>query len=525
MSIDTNPAILHRIEFQAGSSNVIILNAEEATLAKFLLKELSGMETTISAERIALEADMDRVRSRIQRLTIAIAPHKKVPVQVLCRIFRDASCMAWTRSGDFNSFSPKSNYGPWNLRQICSRWRKAALFEPFWCCLALLPKTDVDRSRVRFWAQNIAQLSHPLSLNLQNIKGEEIVHDELILPYHKQISDLKINITKMFLGLPPNFFPSLKRLTVFPGRWLGQYDMFVESACFSGMNSLRTLTIHVNVPYPITTVPSTIPWSQLTDLTLRPYFKQFTQTQHLITTPFALTLLQRCPNLKRCKLKLIMRAVDKPTTPIHHPTLRCLSLTEKLDASPDAQQQQEMSLLAHLVAPSLVTLKSEFLSQGYPVDLIGSFITRSGCVLRSLFIESDQRRVPFDLSTSFLDQLSSLHQLEAKCFRFPDATIERIVNGDVLPNILPLSLAADGEASICLLTQLVERRSAQYIDLIPANLTSPMMMCITVCVENSSTPCPEEVLVGCLQRVKACQGFMKVKISGTTLATWDTYKG
>ncbi|KAG6870758.1 hypothetical protein C0992_012522 [Termitomyces sp. T32_za158] len=70
--LDADPAVLHWIEFVAGTSNDIILSQGEAVLAKAMLQE---------AERQPL-AKENETGPHVERLRVALAPHKMVPTEI-----------------------------------------------------------------------------------------------------------------------------------------------------------------------------------------------------------------------------------------------------------------------------------------------------------------------------------------------------------------------------------------------------------------------------------------------------------
>ncbi|KIL66442.1 hypothetical protein M378DRAFT_103501, partial [Amanita muscaria Koide BX008] len=76
-----------------------------------------------------LRCDAERLEIQIQRLDIALAPHNKLPFEILLRIF-ELCC-------DKPAQIPAQN-GIYTISHVCSLWRQIALSTPgFWANVSI----------------------------------------------------------------------------------------------------------------------------------------------------------------------------------------------------------------------------------------------------------------------------------------------------------------------------------------------------------------------------------------------------
>ncbi|KAG6852283.1 hypothetical protein C0991_001345 [Blastosporella zonata] len=211
------------------------------------------------------------------------------------------------------------------------------------------------------------------------------------------------------------------------------------------MNRLRSL--HIDVPpHPVWNVstfhlPESIPWTQLTSLTL-----VAVDNKTRLVLDDTLRVLVSCSNLEQCRLEILIDDRQSTHPPISLPRLTSLNFHAQIIDSPSA------SFLDFLVTPALVALHPT------PFDPAAtlSLIHRSGCILRKLKVPyTSERR---NLSESELEKLHSLLELQAGNMFFDDSTITKIAEGILLPEMDTLSLSPRSMDEIDSFQRLVEGR-------------------------------------------------------------------
>ncbi|KAG6864463.1 hypothetical protein C0991_009325 [Blastosporella zonata] len=449
MAVNVDAGTLHRIEFQAGQSNTVILSKGEVALTKLLIQKLEA--------KIVTGVELLSVKSRLERLKIAIAPHKTVPQEVVGEIFRQSA------SDLVNTYPADIRSTPWVMRQICSMWRANALAKPsFWNHIAFnstLKKTD--SSRIDVWIKHIAHPSHPLSLemNCYNLRSNIIFHSAVLLPYHARICRLTAGAWSQLFALPIGSFPLLKSLKIvihddaFYSGW--DSPSYEESPCFIGMDSLRELDITFAVSsnhhmY----LPNTLPCNQLASLKLQ-------CDDSILTIYAALHILQRCPQLEECVL-LVPGTEEETMNPmtVHLPYLSSLTVILRWDGPID----KGITLLDFLIVPALVTLELQLSSENQHkamINSVASLVYRSGCSLRSLVLPNMHEPRHAIPRTAF-EAISSLSVLGTAAIIFSDEIIEEIAQGHLLPNVVSLVLSGGGKDAVHSLVKLVETRFRLY---------------------------------------------------------------
>ena len=153
-TLDTEPA--------QRSSRIVELLTESSSLPEFaepnehrdllqqsqqLQTEIEQLETTLETLRVQFQSALARkatVARNLDDIKHILRPIRRVPVEVLQKIFiftRDANLSQSDAESPYfsiNSFSSRSVTAPWNISQICQRWRKAALGCPqLWAYIGL----------------------------------------------------------------------------------------------------------------------------------------------------------------------------------------------------------------------------------------------------------------------------------------------------------------------------------------------------------------------------------------------------
>ncbi|KAF8059241.1 hypothetical protein FPV67DRAFT_461955 [Lyophyllum atratum] len=220
-SID-DTSLIYKLLFEAGttSANGGLLSDREHKRARTLISDTEKLMISLDQEIQGLVAKREEVAERLSRFRFAVAPYKRLPVEVLSDIF------VRTLNGYPVAFPPANDSdSPWVLRQICSSWRQVALNEP-----RLWNNFRIGISTAHPPLPLIAKLFHsiihptgPLSINLDHDidTSSEPVVDALLIPYISRIKNLDLDIN----------FDTFGRL------------LQIRCQDFSGLESLR-LIIH-----------------------------------------------------------------------------------------------------------------------------------------------------------------------------------------------------------------------------------------------------------------------------------------
>ncbi|KAG6905610.1 hypothetical protein DXG01_001716 [Tephrocybe rancida] len=523
--IAVDPIVLHRIEFEAGQSNSIVLSKEEAELTRLLIQEA---EQNI----VALEASLSLEKSRLKKFKVAIAPHKPLPPELLGLIFRYS---AEGKLSIYQSYPVDVKLAPWALRQVCSLWRATALLEPsFWSNInfKFLPAKPMEEelARLDFWIKNMVHPSHSLSLDVQQLQifrnSAQGVYDTVIRPYRSRIRRLQTHALEDFFASPPGSFPLLESLNLSILDVMMNWDPVPTCEapqCFVGMDSLRSLEIRFAVCQPVF-LPNTVPWHQLTSLNI--LWTKMDAESRPLRAVLALHVLRQCPQLECCDIVMEMEmGMDVMTSrPIYLQHLRSLEIT--FFGTTTAWSREH--ILEFLVVPSLVALDLIFYTQiehgaraTFP-DL-GPLIRRSGCTIRSLRMVSPYSS-DMNITRTALDALTSLHVLRVDEVLFSDAIFEEIATGALLPNIRSLEVAGVGEGQEALryLTELIERRSQppSALNVVPGGSTPPPVEYVFLQLPDSSAKDEMiDFMMACLRQVKACGASMEISTSVSTLSS------
>ncbi|KAG6856724.1 hypothetical protein H0H87_001324 [Tephrocybe sp. NHM501043] len=475
---DVEPAVSYQIEFKAGRSNTIVLSEEEFAIAKLLMQK--------SKQRIAdLTTDLVDERSRLERLNVAIAQHKRLPLELLREIF--------LFSASNNTYPPKPTV-PWTLRHVCSSWREIILSEvSIWNDVVLdHPLFQKDCERLNFWIDATISTLHPLSICIDtsyryDTFSTQIAHSSVIVPLGPHIHTLSIDAYRDFFSLSAGFLPSLQRLSIHnidDSFFLGGWNSSHRPTCFIDMGSLRSLHLSFSTLQRRVYVPE-LPFHQLTSLMIT------TDAEYAGLQPSdALGILRRCPLLEDCQLYLTMpKEMIPQVDPVHLSHLSELKLKLGLN----------QWFLDNLITPVLEKIEIE---DGSVVELspvlanVAELVLRSECSLYS--VEDQSRTVsgkPNLISSRALDALSSVTELFAfEANFYTDEIVAKIASGELLPHIERSILDATGQAAIRSLTEMIERRSG----------TAEPHVDIHVKIDEALAGDCRAFIEDCLRRVKAC---------------------
>lgn len=138
---DVDSAILHNDELPETVLSTLRCRLSDAgnNLAT-LEDEIARIESVLDALRSQRSRDMTRIQSYRE----ALAPHRKLPSELLGEIFAYATPMILLPTKEY------MREAPWNITHVCSKWRNIALATPaIWDDISLVhnvPNTIYNRS-------------------------------------------------------------------------------------------------------------------------------------------------------------------------------------------------------------------------------------------------------------------------------------------------------------------------------------------------------------------------------------------
>ncbi|KAF7369729.1 F-box domain-containing protein [Mycena venus] len=247
---------------------------------------------------------------------------------------------------------------PTCLTQICRQWREIALTTPLlWRAIRLSGYLDIPidilrhifdvwlaRSACCFLSIDIGQLD---GVNLPEIFSTVLLH-------RARLEYLKLHLRRLLPPMDEGSMPVLRHLDL-----AFDQNLFATVA-FREVPLLRTVVLNDAAAAIVT-----LPWEQLTSLTLRYVFP-------VECSP----VLQRAVNLVHCELYLIGSESGRPWPDITLLHLKSLAF--------DGRGDYVSGFLDTIVVPALRYLKIP----GHPGSLasLGSFISKSRCTLQEVHI-------------------------------------------------------------------------------------------------------------------------------------------
>ncbi|RDB15976.1 hypothetical protein Hypma_003517 [Hypsizygus marmoreus] len=364
----------HKIEFEAGTSNSIILSSLETHIAKSLVIDAQYSLAVLDLQIAELCEQRNRNAARLERLCVAVAPHKRLPSEILSHIF--------LLSADEQPLGiPLQMKAPqWVLRQVCSRWRHIALDNRhLWNNISIdlvMPtrpwgSEDVHNPKLALSESTLPMLipaTGPLTLMLRGNDPAEQAQSALHVlmePYAERIMSLHLSFSShaldQFFEMLPNKFTTLESLNL---EFIDPPSFSTTYVC-SFPPSLRRLEVsgHSSIIWCFRS--SEINWALVTaiDFSLIKEMTFFQISEILIC----------CANLETCGIALIGGIVSAP--PHVHltlPRLRSLSIT-----------LETASIFDSFTLPALEHLDVSSKEKRFPFAEITSMISQSGCALQT----------------------------------------------------------------------------------------------------------------------------------------------
>lgn len=298
-----------------------------------------------------------QVEAQVLSYQTAIAPHRRLPPEILCEIFmQDAS-----ESLKLPTRLPYVNQPlHWNVSHVCSKWRRIVLKTPnLWNQFEILYRAHRSSAVHVSTTQLVTEIlqrtpEFPITMDLYLPSFVQLAnhHDPVsscVVTHSGRLRNLRIvatsNTLKPLYTLPPGSIDTLEEIDVkYWGNQL-QYPITV----FEGAPNLRSVSLFLaNDYWPIIDIFAfRFPWSQLVRLKLWAVN---------ITSSTAFDLLQRCPSLEDCQLPTIGNPPSEPSNLLLSSTI-ILSSMKSLEVLYQVEPANEAGhWLGRILFPNLITL-------------------------------------------------------------------------------------------------------------------------------------------------------------------------
>ena len=392
----------------------------------------------------------------IGRCKVALAPHKKLPPDVLRSIFH------FCNEGEMKF--PLSKRGVLRITHVCSAWRQLALETPsLWSGVRIL-LSSTDRSRhyqalssARQWLARAKDMPRSLFIQLTWLDSydDPHLHDvwEQILKFMAlyRLRDLRLvyPIDHLPLRLPDHAWPSIERLH------LSGNDTVLNSSAKSLFSHFGTVSnlkhFEMSGGYNFHGLDNVVRWHQLRTLDFR---------QCEVTPSSCLNVLRQCPLLESCHLSLrkepsFVSVVTSGEEKIVLANMDLLWLVFRDGSVASA-------FLQPLVIPNITTFflwiecRSRGCTQlncGMPA-LIGVIQRSAG--MRHIHYLSIHTSLLLDVGI-LLELLPSLERISIESGHFTDNAIEWLSSGKIGPRLWEISSARMHDAADKILSMVESR--------------------------------------------------------------------
>ncbi|KAH0589820.1 hypothetical protein H2248_000015 [Termitomyces sp. 'cryptogamus'] len=128
---EADNVFIKRLEDESGIDNLLLLSDEEISRGRILLFRARAMRRNPDTKATwALESQSTLSRTtHIAILSIALAPHKRLPPEILQHISRSRFDGEGYDTAQYTYVLDTSEV-PWTLGQVCRRWRQLSRTMP-----------------------------------------------------------------------------------------------------------------------------------------------------------------------------------------------------------------------------------------------------------------------------------------------------------------------------------------------------------------------------------------------------------
>ncbi|KAG6865193.1 hypothetical protein C0991_004564 [Blastosporella zonata] len=474
---------VHSLEYVAWRSDYLLSDVLEKELHGLLdglaevVNQYDSKIAKVQATLAQLLNERERYAQRIDKLKSAVAPHKRLPPEILSKIFSECSSsplhippkLVHSMHDDIPPiFSLPTS--------VCSRWRQIAVnSRDLWDNLivtypayrSILPWIDKTEEISSVAKRVISRGTRSLTVRVLALpKAPDLPQEveplrNLVIPFFQQLTHITIMCAVPhlydFLRSSSPSFPALECLTFrgeedpmphYEPRNVSELTMF--ETC-PNLRSFRIDLLYLNFMHSLSQNALRVPWGQLTELLL---------SSTWVGVGTAHSIISRCTSLVSCRFSLLFfneETLDLtfPLPSIVHPRLQTLTISST-SGSPSVAAR----FLQSLVLPSLrsFTITDKYVDESLPSFI--AFITRSECPLRTFSASSAQ--IPAILLDPLLELVSGLEHLDIPKAIISIPMLERMAQGAVLPKLVKVDCTINcSPRSLEVFMDAVERIGAE----------------------------------------------------------------
>lgn len=413
------------------------------------------LEVRISLAKSNLDALLRQREQDLAALTslrCALAPHNKLPPEILSEIFQHYVCEPVLVSAQKGSVSPRV------LTQVCSKWRAIAFAtQSLWNDILVECGDWKSFNQLINITHEHLQYSRSMPISLRTIGqfpqpdrmsnggfnggfnggvtggayGSFSMIRRLVFPIIGRLRDLTLSFPspslQSFLETPPSSgadLESLETVELVYNTSQSHVNFNQPIEFFYGAPRLREFTLKAVNEWPtlLATNSFRLPWAQLTDL----HFIRFS-----IPVTILPEILGNCHNLVTCTLTII-KDTDAPNNPVRAlPSIRFLTLLNPVNSDYN-------KYLEGVAFPSLERLTISLDGQGrngkkWSQSQFSSMISRSGCSLQCLSTSGFIEHADIECVLGDVPSLVELDVLAGQAIS--QSTLRFICNGLMAPKL------------------------------------------------------------------------------------------
>ncbi|KAG5639998.1 hypothetical protein DXG03_001868, partial [Asterophora parasitica] len=257
--------VREKVLSDAGVRNELLLSRHELESSKALLDDYEAALVELDREIAPLFLRRARPEERLDTFRVAVAPHKRIPVELLSKIF--AGCESDPLYSG-NRRIPLNTRYPWVLGQVCSLWRSVSRNDPgLW--RNIIMKATPSSERLCEILPAVASKTLAIIGTAEGIDHIVTLASTLIPQVHTlEVELYPTSFKSMFDRLPANILGHLENLhiSLSPETSANPPLPVVLTEAFSSIKSLRSLTLECDdgtVPQALALV---FPWHQILSL-------------------------------------------------------------------------------------------------------------------------------------------------------------------------------------------------------------------------------------------------------------------
>ncbi|KAG6816802.1 hypothetical protein H0H87_002771 [Tephrocybe sp. NHM501043] len=493
------PVPVHRLEDDAWKSGYMLSDDSQEEIYGVLNglgEALEHHDSEIVRVQATLKQLMEQRKEYVQRISklkAAVAPHKKLPSEILSKIFKLCSpsplCISAKPSHSKHDVDNPSSIFSLPMA-VCSRWRQIATSSrELWDNVRIV--YPPCKTTVESWTTKIEETTSmartvisrgtrslfirvdtpPVALGVSLPEESEPLR-KLIIPFSQQLTHIQLMSSmshlSSFLQSSSPLFPALESLT-FCGRdgitlpfhlptTSPEFIMFKQSP---NLKVFKLDLMYLDFVDSLSPDTLYLPWAQLTELS-------FTNTWIYVET--AHSIISRCTSLVTCWFCILFnesaQIVSSSLPMIVHRRLQSLTISST-SGSPNVTA----CFLQSLMLPSLNSFAITDRHVDDSLPAFTSLITRSKTALHRF--SASQAQISASILNPLLELTEDLEDLVIPRATISISMLERMAQGVVLPKLTTMDCTINcSPRSLESFMDAVERVGAENSQAVPLQVAS-----------------------------------------------------